>query len=100
MTNHSQNLSGDFSVGDLTQSVESESSIATTRDSEAGASSAPPTAPARRTLAGRLHYFWSLCVAASLLLVFAPPAIIISRVFGRRHWVYPWALFGRASGCV
>lgn len=99
MTNHSQNLSNDFSVGDalddLTQAVKSESSTATatTRGDEAVTASLAAARP-RRTLAGRLHYFWSLTVAASLLLVFAPPAIIVSRLFRRRHWVYPWALFG------
>ena len=33
-------------------------------------------------------------VAGVLLLVFGPPAIIVSYLAGRRHWVYPWALFG------
>jgi 1-acyl-sn-glycerol-3-phosphate acyltransferase len=50
--------------------------------------------PARRTLAGRLWYFWSLFVAAMLLLVIGPPAIAVSYLAGRREWLYPWALFG------
>jgi len=45
-------------------------------------------------LAGRLWLWWSMFVAAVLLLIFGPPAIIISYLAGRRHWVYPWALFG------
>ena len=50
--------------------------------------------PARRTLAGRLWYFWSLFVAAMLLLVIGPPAIAVSYLAGRREWLYPWALLG------
>lgn len=33
-------------------------------------------------------------VAAVLLLIFGPPAIIVSYLARRRHWVYPWALWG------
>ncbi|HWS53758.1 MAG TPA: hypothetical protein VN228_06520, partial [Pyrinomonadaceae bacterium] len=47
-----------------------------------------------RRLAGRLWLWWSMFVAGVLLLVFGPPAIIVSYLAGRRHWVYPWALFG------
>lgn len=96
MTNHSQNLSNDFSVGDtledLTQAVKPESSTTTTMRGDAAALSA--VARPRRTLAGRLHYFWSLTVAALLLLVFAPGALFVAWLFRRREWVYPWALFG------
>jgi 1-acyl-sn-glycerol-3-phosphate acyltransferase len=46
------------------------------------------------TLAGRLWYWWSLFVAAALLLIFGPPVILVSLVAGRREWVYPWALWG------
>jgi 1-acyl-sn-glycerol-3-phosphate acyltransferases len=48
--------------------------------------------PARIT--GRLFYWWSLFVAAILLLIFGPPAIIVSWTARRREWVYPWALWG------
>src|SRR5918911_739038 len=51
------------------------------------------TAPLR-TLAGRLWYWWSLFVAAMLLLIFGPPVILAARIAGRPHWVYPWADFG------
>ena len=47
-----------------------------------------------RSLAGRLWYWWSLFVAAMLLLIFAPPALLVSYLARRRHWVYPWARFG------
>jgi len=52
------------------------------------------TPAARRTLAGRLWYFWSLFAAALLLAVLGPPAIIGSYLTGRRERLYPWALFG------
>ena len=58
----------------------------------------------RRTLAGRLWYWWALFVAAMLLLIFGPPAITPALIARRPYWVYPWALFGarnwlRLSGC-
>ncbi|HEU4594399.1 MAG TPA: lysophospholipid acyltransferase family protein [Pyrinomonadaceae bacterium] len=49
---------------------------------------------AGRKLAGRLWYWWSLFVAALLLLVFGPPSILVSYLANRREWLYPWALFG------
>jgi len=45
-------------------------------------------------ITGRLFYWWSLFVAAILLLIFGPPAIIVSWTARRREWVYPWALWG------
>jgi 1-acyl-sn-glycerol-3-phosphate acyltransferase len=52
------------------------------------------TATPRRSLKGRLHYWWSLFVAAVLLLIFGPPSILSAYLANRRHWVYPWANFG------
>ena len=43
---------------------------------------------------GRLLYWWALFVAGALLLIFGPPAILVSALAGHREWVYPWALFG------
>lgn len=48
----------------------------------------------RARLLGRLCYWWSLFVAGALLLIFAPPALFVAYLAGRRHWVYPWARFG------
>jgi 1-acyl-sn-glycerol-3-phosphate acyltransferase len=42
----------------------------------------------------RLHYWWSLFVAAMLLLVFGPPVLFIAWLTGKHDLVYPWALFG------
>jgi 1-acyl-sn-glycerol-3-phosphate acyltransferase len=49
---------------------------------------------ARPSLAGRLFYWWSLFVAAMLLLIFGPPSLTIAWAAGRREWVYPVALWG------
>lgn len=43
---------------------------------------------------GRLLFCWSWFVAGALLLVLAPPILLIARLANRRDWVYPWALFG------
>jgi len=42
----------------------------------------------------RLHYWWSLFVAAMLLLIFGPPVLLVAWLTGKHHLVYPWALFG------
>jgi 1-acyl-sn-glycerol-3-phosphate acyltransferase len=79
MTSHSQNplseLSDDRVAIDSSQA--SESNIGTPR-----------------TLSGRLLYYWSLAVAAGLLLILGPPSILFCWLVGRPQWLYPWALFG------
>ncbi|MEP6569992.1 MAG: lysophospholipid acyltransferase family protein [Acidobacteriota bacterium] len=42
----------------------------------------------------RLHYWWSLFVAAVLLLILGPPVLLFAWLTGRHELVYPWALFG------
>jgi 1-acyl-sn-glycerol-3-phosphate acyltransferase len=42
----------------------------------------------------RLHYWWSLFVAAMLLLAFGPPVLLVAWLVGNHDLVYPWALFG------
>lgn len=42
----------------------------------------------------RLHYWWSLFVAAALLLVFAPPVLLVAWLTSNHELVYPWAFFG------
>lgn len=41
-----------------------------------------------------LHYWWSLFVAAALLLIFAPPVLFVAWLTGNHELVYPWAFFG------
>lgn len=45
-------------------------------------------------ISGRLFYWWSLSVAAMLLLIFGIPSISVAFIARRREWVYPWALWG------
>lgn len=45
-------------------------------------------------ISGRLFYWWSLFVAAMLVLIFGPPSITIAWLARRREWVYPWADWG------
>jgi 1-acyl-sn-glycerol-3-phosphate acyltransferase len=41
-----------------------------------------------------LHYWWSLFVAAALLLIFAPPVLFVAWLTSNHELVYPWAFFG------
>jgi 1-acyl-sn-glycerol-3-phosphate acyltransferase len=43
---------------------------------------------------GKLRFWWSWFVAGGLLLILAPPILLVARLANRRDWVYPWALFG------
>ena len=58
------------------------------------ASSESSIAKARPRLLGRLFYWWSLFVAAMLLLILGPPTISFARLVGRREWLYPVGRFG------
>jgi 1-acyl-sn-glycerol-3-phosphate acyltransferase len=42
----------------------------------------------------RLLYWWSLFVAGALLLILAPPVLLVAWLARKRELVYPWALFG------
>ena len=42
----------------------------------------------------RVHYWWSLLVAATLLLIFGPPVLFAAWLTRNHDLVYPWALFG------
>lgn len=42
----------------------------------------------------RLHYWWSLFVAAALLLFLGPPVLLVAWLVRKHDLVYPWALFG------
>src|SRR5918997_1197903 len=64
------------------------------QDRSVGLTKAESSTGSGRTLAGRLWYWWSLFVAAMLLLVIGPPVITAALVARRPYWVYPFALFG------
>jgi 1-acyl-sn-glycerol-3-phosphate acyltransferase len=47
-----------------------------------------------RSLKRRLHYWWSLFVAGALLLILAPPILVVAWIVNKHDLVYPWATFG------
>ncbi|HLL15099.1 MAG TPA: lysophospholipid acyltransferase family protein [Pyrinomonadaceae bacterium] len=55
---------------------------------------AAESAKTRPTLLGRLHHWWILFVAGALLLIFAPPGLLIAWLAGRRESLYPIAMWG------
>ena len=79
MTEHSENPSSEL--------VDETDAIKQARAVESN------TRPARR-LSRMLLYWWSLVVAGTLLLVLGSPVILVSWAARRRHWLYPFALFG------
>jgi 1-acyl-sn-glycerol-3-phosphate acyltransferase len=50
--------------------------------------------PGRRSFIRRLHYWWSLFVAGTLLGLLGPPILLFSWLVNKHELVYPWALFG------
>jgi 1-acyl-sn-glycerol-3-phosphate acyltransferase len=79
MAMHSENPSSDL--------VESGERHAQVREAESSTG-------ARPSLAGRLLYWWSLFVAAMLLLILGPPVLFVSWLARRKEWVYPWGRWG------
>src|SRR5205807_1435983 len=43
---------------------------------------------------GRLRFWWSWFVAGALLLIIAPPILLVARLANKPDWVYPWADWG------
>ena len=48
----------------------------------------------------RLHYWWSLFVAAALLLIFGPPVLLVAWLTGNHDLFIPGRFLGRETGCV
>jgi 1-acyl-sn-glycerol-3-phosphate acyltransferase len=53
-----------------------------------------PADALRATLARKALYWWSISVAAILLLTVGPPVLLVAWAARRREWVYPPALWG------
>src|SRR5689334_10081272 len=51
------------------------------------------TRPGSRII-GKLLFAWSWFVAGALLLIFAPPVLLIGILFKRQDWIYWWANWG------
>ena len=43
---------------------------------------------------GKLRFWWSWFVVGALLLIIAPPILLVARLANRPDWVYPWADWG------
>src|SRR5258708_32384751 len=43
---------------------------------------------------GKLRFWWSWFGAGALLLILAPPILLLARLANKPDWVYPWADFG------
>lgn len=71
----------------MSELIEESDAINQSRDAESNTRRAP-------RLRHRLLNWWSLAVAGAMLLIVGTPAILISRLAGRRHWLYPAALWG------
>jgi 1-acyl-sn-glycerol-3-phosphate acyltransferase len=67
----------------------SEQLISRTGDNAAQSS----TRPGPRII-GRFLFCWSWFVAGILLLIFAPPVLLIGSLFRRQDWIYWWANWG------
>jgi 1-acyl-sn-glycerol-3-phosphate acyltransferase len=78
----------------LPREIEGQELSAAVASAESSTGARATRTNARATLAGRLWYWWSLFVAAMLLLIFGPPSITAALIMRRQHWVYPFALFG------
>ncbi|MFN2512057.1 MAG: lysophospholipid acyltransferase family protein [Pyrinomonadaceae bacterium] len=46
------------------------------------------------SIAGRLHYWWSLFVAGALLVIVGIPVLLLAWLARKPELVYPWGLFG------
>ena len=51
------------------------------------------TRPGNRII-GKLLFAWSWFVAGALLLIFAPPVLLLGILFKRQDWIYWWANWG------
>lgn len=45
-------------------------------------------------LTAKLRYWWCWFAAGAMLIVIAPPVLVVAWIFNRHSWVYPWAWWG------
>jgi 1-acyl-sn-glycerol-3-phosphate acyltransferase len=45
-------------------------------------------------IVGKLLFAWSWFIAGALLLLVAPPVLLVARLANKSDWVYPWANWG------
>ncbi|MFN2454311.1 MAG: lysophospholipid acyltransferase family protein [Pyrinomonadaceae bacterium] len=93
MREHKENPLTEVPDGDA-QTNAAKAIVRNDQKSELGSAKADSSTPLRPSLAGRLRYYWSLFAAAMLLLIFAPPSLLVAWLAGRRELVYPVARWG------
>jgi len=59
-----------------------------------GKNAAKSSTRRRPHLIGVLLFAWSWFVAGALLLIFAPPVLLLGSLFKRQNWIYWWANWG------
>jgi len=59
-----------------------------------GKNAAKSSTRRRPHLIGLLLFAWSWLVAGALLLIFAPPVLLLGSLFKRQNWIYWWANWG------
>src|SRR5438132_1885496 len=64
------------------------------RDSQSADSAAKSSTRRGPHVLGVLLFAWSWFVAAMLLLLFAPPVLLLGILFKRQNWIYWWANWG------
>lgn len=67
---------------------------ASSEESISKASAAQSNTPRRPHILGMLWFGWSWFVAGLLLLVFAPPVVLLGTLFKKQNWIYWWANWG------
>jgi 1-acyl-sn-glycerol-3-phosphate acyltransferase len=67
---------------------------ASSEESVSNVSAAQSNTPRRPHLLGMIWFAWSWFVAGLLLLVFAPPVVLLGSLFKKQNWIYWWANWG------
>lgn len=67
---------------------------ASSEDSVSNVSAAQSNTTRGPHIVGMLWFAWSWFVAALLLLVFAPPVVLLGSLFKKQNWIYWWANWG------
>jgi 1-acyl-sn-glycerol-3-phosphate acyltransferase len=67
---------------------------ASSEESVSNVSAAQSNTTGRPHLLGMIWFAWSWFVAGLLLLIFAPPVLVLGILFKKQNWIYWWANWG------
>jgi 1-acyl-sn-glycerol-3-phosphate acyltransferase len=67
---------------------------ASSEETVSNVSAAQSNTTRRPHLIGMIWFAWSWFVAGLLLLVFAPPVVLLGSLFKKQNWIYWWANWG------